>query len=256
MVPGKIFITGMIVLALFAGCTKKKTDKDREFASSTKTATTPPPSATKDIFDEFYKEDTGAAAKKAKAAKPEPLVRSAAGSKPSFSENGRFVVQVSTLPSRSLADALVEKLNAKGYPAYVADVQNPTSALSGTFYRVRIGGFTGVTSARTFGENYLSADGYEFWVDNRSNDNIGLEGSGAASGGGSYYGNATQTPATYEPAPATEPPPPFESTPPTPPAPTAPEQPQQAAPPPTPPPPPPEPAKTSTESEWGSSDDW
>ncbi|MBN1575535.1 MAG: SPOR domain-containing protein [Chitinispirillaceae bacterium] len=240
MVPGKIVITGIIVLAVFAGCLKKKTDKDKEFASSTKTATTSTPSASKDIFDEFYKEDTGAASKR------EPVVRSSVRSAPSFSENGRFVVQVSTLPSRSLAEALVEKLNAKGYPGYVAEVMNPTPELSGTFYRVRIGGFTRVSLARVFGEDYLTADGYEFWVDNRSNDNVGLDGSGMGSGGGSYYGSETST---YQSTPAPEPAPAYESTPP--PAAVAP---QPATPPP--PPPPPEPAKTSTQGEWGSSDDW
>jgi hypothetical protein len=264
MVPEKNVIIGMIVLALFAGCLKKKVDRDGEFSSSTKTATATTPAASQDIFDEFYKEDSGAA----KASKSEPVVRSSPAGPPSFSENGRFVVQVSTLPSRSLADAVSEKLSAKGYPSYVAEVYNPTPALSGTYYRVRIGGFTGVSLARSFGENYLVADGYDFWVDNRSNDNVGLDGSGMGSGSGSFYGTSTpdygtSTPATtdyqsssqssyessYQSTPVPEPAPAYESSPP--PAPAAAET-QPATPPPASPPSP----KTSTQSEWGNSDDW
>jgi hypothetical protein len=253
MVPGRIVIIGMIVFALFAGCVKKKADKDTEFSSSMKTATSTTPPASQDIFDEFYKEDN--AAKSARASKSEPVVRSAPSEKPSFSENGRFAVQVSTLPSRTLADALSERLGAKGYPSYVAEVMNPTPALSGTYYRVRIGGFTGVSAARSFGENYLASDGYEFWVDNRSNDNVGLNGSGMGSGGGSYYGTSSSTTSDYQSspesgyqsAPAPEPAPAAESAPPPAPAPAR----TQA-----PPPPPSQPAAGSTQSEWGGSDEW
>lgn len=270
MVPGRIIISGMVVLALFTGCLKKKVDRDREFSSSTKTATTTTPPASQDIFDEFYKEDSGAA----KAPKSEPVVRSTPMGSPSFSENGRFVVQVSTLPNRALADAVSAKLSVKGYPTYIAEVMNPTPALSGNYYRVRIGGFTGVSLARSFGENYLVPDGYEFWVDNRSNDNVGIDGSGMGSGSGSYYGTSTSeygtstpdygssTPATtdyqssyqssyesnYQSTPAPEPAPAYESSPT--PAPAATET-QPATPPPA-----STSTGTSTQSEWGNSDDW
>jgi hypothetical protein len=77
-----------------------------------------------------------------------------------------------------LADRLVEKLEAKGFPAYVAEVQNPTPELFGTYYRVRIGRFAQISAARDFGNETLKPLGYEFWVDNKSNDNVGIEGSG------------------------------------------------------------------------------
>ena len=203
MVPGKIIVTGMIALALFGGCSKKKSS-DREFASSARTASSQTPSASQDIFDEFYKEDTSTSVKSAPVSQTEPPVKSKSGS-PSFVENGRYVVQVSTLPSRSLAEATSTKLSAKGYPAYIAEVNNPTPSLSGTYYRVRIGGFSGISSARAFGTDFLVPDGYDFWVDNRSNDNVGIEGSGMGSGG-SYYSNEPASESyfqsTTEPAPA------------------------------------------------------
>ncbi len=254
MVPGKIAITGMIVLAVCIGCTKKKTDKDKEFASSTNTATATTPAASQDIFDEFYKEDTSAAQKSGRKAKTEPVVRS--GSTPSFSENGRYVVQVATHPSRPLAERLSSKLSAKGYPSYVAEVQNPTPALSGTFYRVRIGGFDGISAARNFGENTLVAEGYEYWVDKRSNDNVGLEGYGMGSGGSSGYSTESQPAYDYQSSTTPYETPPAATT-------TAPAgdytpQPATTEPASTPPPPPPPPAATpagsSTSSEWGNSD--
>jgi len=203
MVPGKIIVTGMIALALFGGCSKKKSG-DREFASSARTATSQTPSASQDIFDEFYKEDTSTSVKNAPVSQPEPPVKSISGS-PSFVENGRSVVQVSTLPSRSLAEATSAKLSAKGDPTYIAEVNNPTPSLSGTYYRVRIGGFSSISSARAFGTDFLVPDGYDFWVDNRSNDNVGIEGSGLGSGG-SYYTNEPASEgyfqSTTDPAPA------------------------------------------------------
>lgn len=198
MVPGKIIITGMIIVAAFAGCTKKKPG-GRELASSGQTAATSTPAASQDIFDEFYKADSSVATKsESNATKKEPVVRAASGGAPEFVDGGRYVVQVATHPSQRLADRTSAKLSAKGYPAYVAEVQNPTPALTGTFYRVRIGGFTGIASARSFGEQYLVPEGYEYWVDNRSNDNVGVSSSGLGSGSSSYYGSEPQPASDYQ----------------------------------------------------------
>jgi hypothetical protein len=248
MFPGRIIIAGILALAVIAGCTKKKIDKDKDFTS---TKTTTAPAASQDIFDEFYKEDTASASKTEDNYASEP-VRQAAPA-PSFVENGRFVVQVSTVVSRSLADDIAAKLAAKGYPSYIAEVQNPTPALSGTYYRVRIGGFNRVSVARSFGENTLTAEGYEYWVDNRANDNVGLDGSGMGSGG-SYYSTETEATTDYN-SYAPEPPPPSE------PVPTQSYTPEPAAetpPPPTPAEPPaavPESSPPSGNSEWGN-DEW
>lgn len=284
MFPGKTLITGLVILlAVLAGCSKKKDTSDNEFESS-KTAADADKSATQEIFDEFYKEDT--AASTGQETTPEPPLSRYTGPV-SFSENGRYVVQVSTVVSRSLADNLSDKLNARGWPSYVAEVQNPTPELPGTYYRVRIGGFNRVSEARSFGENALTQEGYEFWVDNRSNDNVGLEGYGMGSGTETYstesttdYQSTTTYPYPAESGTASSP----EATPaepaaaPAPPAPSAPPAAKAAASPPPPPEPTPaseytpetaekefsgqkqkteesSPSSTQTQSEWGN-DEW
>jgi cell division protein FtsN len=103
-----------------------------------------------------------------------------------FIENGSYVLQISTVKSKRLADKVASKLEGMGFPSYVAEVQDPTPMLSGTYYRVRIGGFSSFSSARSFGETTLKDAGYEFWVDKRSNDNVGASGSGMGNGGSSY----------------------------------------------------------------------
>lgn len=202
MVPGKIIVTGLIVATAFAGCVKKKNGDDKESAA-TPAVTTPTPAQSQDIFDEFYKADSTSAPKsESKASKKASSKRSSSGVAPSFVEGGRYVLQVATLPSRKLAEATSEKLNAKGFPSYVAEVQNPTPALTGTFYRVRVGGFSGTAAARSFGEQSLTPEGFEFWVDNRSNDNVGLSGSGLGSGSSSSYGSDPLPTSEYQSSPS------------------------------------------------------
>src|SRR5690606_11349358 len=113
-----------------------------------------------------------------------------------FTENGRYVVQVAIFKSRRQAANLVEKLANSGYPAYVAEVENPVPDLYGTYHRVRRGRFRTVTEARTFGDNTLRPNGYDFWVDNKRNDAVGGDG-------GSYSSPAAlETPApSYESVP-------------------------------------------------------
>lgn len=95
-----------------------------------------------------------------------------------FSESGSYVVQVAVFKSKRQAANLVEKLANSGYPAYVAEVENPVPDLSGTYHRVRIGKFQKITDAKSFGENTLKPNGYDFWVDNKKNDAVGGDGSG------------------------------------------------------------------------------
>lgn len=212
MLPIKVIVAGLLAVAFVADCSKKKTTPDKGHATTPATVPTTA-TASQDIFDEFYKEDSSAS-KKATAPAPKSTTTSRSSVKPDFSDNGRFIVQVSTVRSRLLADEVASKLSAKGYPAYVAQVENPTPSLYGTYYRVRIGGFTGISAAKSFGENSLSAEGYEYWVDNRSNDNVGLQGGGMGSGD-AYYSQpapeqtmqpqATPAPAsTYTPETASQ----------------------------------------------------
>lgn len=103
---------------------------------------------------------------------------SAAASEAGFSDAGRFVVQVAIFKSKRQAASLVEKLSGQGYPAYVAEVENPVPELAGTYHRVRIGKFARIADAKAFGENTLKPLGYDFWVDNKKNDGVGGTGEG------------------------------------------------------------------------------
>lgn len=141
-----------------------------------------------------------------------------------FSDRGRYVVQVSVFKSRRQAARLMEKLAENGFPAYVAEVENPTPELPGTYHRVRIGRFRTVSDAKAFGENTLASMGYGFWVDNKANDNVGGAAVDYGYGGSSYessapaYQESAPDPTYSAPAPSYSDPAPAYSEPETPPA--------------------------------------
>ncbi|HEX3018854.1 MAG TPA: SPOR domain-containing protein [Chitinispirillaceae bacterium] len=208
MLRGKL-LAGIILVVVIIGCTKKKVQSDTEFSQTAK-KTVQSQSSTADIFEEFYKDDTSSAEPSSTSAPKEhgSTTRKAitSANTSDFSNNGRYVVQISTLGSRHLADKLMKQLEARGYPAYIAEVENPTPSLSGTYYRVRIGRFSQISSAKNFGDENLKPMGYEFWVDNKSNDNVGIQGNGfGESTPASNFNNSTNqnyqsyTPATYQP---------------------------------------------------------
>lgn len=126
---------------------------------------------------------------------------SGSADKAGFSEDGRFVVQVAIFKSKRQAAALVEKLANSGYPAYVAEVENPVPDLPGTYHRVRIGKFLKIADARAFGDNTLKPLGYDFWVDNKKNDAVGGDGSGYTAPEPSYSAPVERAaPAPSEPS--------------------------------------------------------
>jgi hypothetical protein len=185
MCCNKILCIGiLVILALFSGCNKGKNTaaKKAEINKALSTADTA------DIFKEFYSEDTAkkSPAKKTfgKNAKNETFspASAASSSQAEFSENGRYVVQVSCVKSQRFAEKMAGGLKEKGYPAYVSEVQNPTPNLSGAYYRIRIGGFNAFSAAKSFGENTLSPNDHQYWVDKRSNDKVGMEGYGLGTG--------------------------------------------------------------------------
>ncbi len=239
----------LILCVLFCGCSKKKQAEEIDNTKIENVAS----EESDDIFDEFY-EDEG---KKEADAEPEEFRTSS--SAPEFNPEGRYVVQVSCVLSKRLAEDVVAKLENKGYPTYIAEVDNPTPDLMGTYQRIRIGGFTGISQAKNFGENYLSQDGYEYWVDNRSNDNVGMGGyEGLGQSSGYESAEPAQPSAAWE---DTEPAPAVESVPaqPVEPEPVATPAPEPPAPEPVAPAPAATPEKATTpppaEDEWGDADD-
>lgn len=108
--------------------------------------------------------------------------------------DGRYVLQVSCVASSELAEKIAKKLEKTGYPVYIAEVQNPTPQLIGNYFRIRIGGFSDRNSAKAFGDSQLTPNGFSFWVDTRSNDNIG--------GASSSKPSKTEPSKTEEPTPA------------------------------------------------------
>jgi cell division septation protein DedD len=144
----------------------------------------PPPAAKKkavDIFDEFYVDDAkkGASAPAAAAsAAAKPTASVSASGAYRFNPNGRYVVQVNSTALQGGAQRMVNKLKILGYPAYIAEVENPTPELIGLYFRVRIGGFDALAEAREFAENALRPDGYDYWIDRKANDNVGIQGAG------------------------------------------------------------------------------
>jgi hypothetical protein len=179
----------IFLAASISGCSKKKQAEGKESTQMPQLAKESSGADTSDIFKEFYSEDTVSKTKAVAASKKSahqqtfsPAPQSPGSGVPEFSETGRYTVQISCVKSQSFANNMVSKMKEKGYPAYVAEVQNPTPNLPGTYYRVRIGGFDGLSAAKSFGENTLAASGYKYWVDKKSNDNVGMEGHGLGSG--------------------------------------------------------------------------
>jgi hypothetical protein len=216
--PYKMIMCALLVtaLAFVPGCNKKGGQSGGKKGSGIPELSKKTPTDTSDIFKEFYSDDTsgqGSSKKSSSKSKsktqtfsPSSKTPSASASTPGeFQENGRYIVQVSCVKAKSFAEKVVSILKEKNFPAYIAEVQNPTPALTGTFYRIRIGGFGGFSSAKTFGDNTLVPGGYEYWIDKRSNDNTGLEGGGLGSGAAAASNQGSPSSSWSSPAPAAEP---------------------------------------------------
>jgi hypothetical protein len=131
----------------------------------------------------------------AEMAQPSPKKPEASAA---FDRDGRYTIQISVFASQKAAERLSKKLQDNGWQAYVADVQDPKPDLSGTYYRVRIGYFSGLSGAREFCDQNLATEGYTFWIDNKENDHIAKSGEMPEAGSGSYTDPAS-TPATTAP---------------------------------------------------------
>jgi len=193
----RLFLVAVLLL-MAVGCSKK----DSKPKSGAKSATANTQNkATDALFEEFFDgtsavESEPQSKQKATTASNKKYDSPRAGRDVSFSPNGRYVVQITTVVSPDLASQTARKLEKQGYPAYVAKVENPTTGLIGTYYRVRIGGFDNVSDAKYFGDDILRPLGYEYWVDNKSNDNVGISGNGLGNyqpQSTNYNTNQTQT---------------------------------------------------------------
>jgi hypothetical protein len=193
---------------LNSGCQKKKS-QDKNLAELAGLDTTAAALDTGDMFEEFLEDSAEKVPPPKKAVKSQKTKKEtySSGSSAAFSEQGRYVIQVSCVASQNLAKRQASDFTAKGWPAYVAEVANPTPDMTGIYYRVRIGGFTSISAAKQFGESELYQAGLEYWIDNRSNDNIGMDGSGLGQGSAREYSApaAPATPAAIAPEPELEP---------------------------------------------------
>lgn len=177
-------------LAMLVGCKKKEAPAIIEEAPAAAAPVETDTSAT--LAEEPALQQVGQGGKPTATFHPSATAEAAG-----FSNRGSIVVQVSVFKSSRQAAALVEKLAAQGYPAYVAEVENPTPEMSGTYHRVRIGRFQKIADAKAFGEGTLRPAGFDFWVDNRKNDQVGA-------GGYSSEPSYSSPSSTYTPAPVEE----------------------------------------------------
>ncbi len=117
-------------------------------------------------------------------------------------QDGQYVIQVGIKPSRKAAQAIADKLAESNISAYLVEVENP-GELEGTYYRVRVGYFSTIASAQAYGKEVIAALNLDWWVDNRSNDQVGNPSGGYYGGSQSY--DDSQSYEEEEPAPAPEP---------------------------------------------------
>jgi len=210
----RLFLAAALLLVIF-GCGKKEREsREREARAQQSVATNTTErrnisSSSSEqrkeadaLFNEFFDNIPTAPIREISNVDPLKNERTAPTRNFTFSPNGRYVVQISTVASFDLANKIAGRFDKLGYPAYVAQVENPTPYLLGTFFRVRIGGFDRVSEARNFGETVLRPLGYDFWVDNRSNDRVGIGGVGLGSFQPTTHHSAARPAPTPAPAPA------------------------------------------------------
>jgi cell division septation protein DedD len=80
-------------------------------------------------------------------------------SAPARSASG-FMVQVAAYQRQGEANGVRDRLNSKGYPAFVS----PASTSGGTFYRVRVGGYEKEADAKSIAARLKREERLEPWV--------------------------------------------------------------------------------------------
>lgn len=200
-------LTACLVLAMSTGCSKKKSEEEISADEIMKGMEPAKSAANAQPGKEKFSEPEELAAQKknrleVKAVDKTGGLKSAstpAGNLAGLSEDGAYVVQVCVFVSPAAAKRLAAKLSADGYPAYVAEVQNPKPELPGVCYRVRVGNFRSLRAARDAGEKIASDYDLAYWADMKSNDNVAKTPSSYDS-----YTPAAAPAETYSPPPSTE----------------------------------------------------
>jgi hypothetical protein len=124
---------------------------------------------------------TAAAATAAKpaAAKPAPSVPNVSDIGDAVQQKtGAYVIQIGVFANKAVAKNVVKKMANNGIDAYIAvvDDPDPEKNMIGTYYRVRIGYFSGLSVAKKFAAARLKPIGYDddgWWVDLSRKDNVG-----------------------------------------------------------------------------------
>ena len=68
---------------------------------------------------------------------------------------GQYAVQLASFPDRRIAREMQESLKSKTYPAYIETVNLPGK---GTWYRVKVGGFTTEDEAKKYGNEMITSE--------------------------------------------------------------------------------------------------
>jgi cell division protein FtsN len=114
-------------LFVFSGCKKSEPPRSEPLVD---TAMVLPEVPELEPLEEVYPEP-----------EPEPVSKPVKKTDPSrgIVKDGAYTLQVGIYNTERQAQKRAESLKNQGFPAYVTKVQDPTPALSGTYYRVRIG---------------------------------------------------------------------------------------------------------------------
>ncbi|MCU0609939.1 MAG: SPOR domain-containing protein [Chitinispirillaceae bacterium] len=164
-------ITSLVIIAvssvLIVGCDKPK-PVSRPAPAAAVAEQTKPDSV--DVFSELYSDSAAGGNDSARIQDQTFSLKSSDSFPMQFEKNGAFTVQVASVRGRGYAGRMARRFTEQGFPAYVIEVQDPTPAMPGIFYRVRIGRFATRAAATAFCENVLRPAGIEYWVDRTANE--------------------------------------------------------------------------------------
>src|SRR5690606_14291903 len=152
------FLSAMVVLAMLSACKDKEAPAVIEEVPSSASVQETDTSAT--LEEEPSLSQIGKDAVPGSARNT--FHPSGSAEQAGFTENGSYVLYFDILQTMRQADNLVKKQANSEYRACVSGVENPVPVLSRTYQRIRIGRFRTVTEARTFGDNTLRPNGYDF----------------------------------------------------------------------------------------------